>query len=495
MQSNFLLLSAIRRGVWAIEPNTLTELLPTAENALAGHGLAWLHSEPAQTNDLRRKTDQPQAEAGQVYAAVGSNSNVAHTFQMGYYTDLDSLPPGSICIIALQGIIMKSGFCGGGSMLRAERILQAGAHPNVAGILIDADTPGGQANGLNTVHDAITLVRQRYGKPVLLVVNDGMLASAGYHTASACTEVWATHSTCTIGSIGALTQLRDTTARDEAEGIKNLVVYATRSTRKNATAREALAGNAKGLIAELDLLNDDFLARVQAGRPQLSGSAAKLDGEMFGAEQALAEGLIDTIGSYTQALERVLELANDPAFGPTTAGTPDDEDREDEAEEEEDAQEEEADELPPFARPNYSHNPISHNNPIMKYAALCAALGYSSLVTTKEGAHFNTDALDQLDTLLAQGALTTASLATATASLSTAQAELATKATELSTAGATIKDLEQKVLNNPATNQPVKLTTDAGEADPAPKAELSEWEKLDAQMVLEAQAMRKEFGL
>ena len=456
--------------MWAIEPTTLSELLPTAENLLRGEGLGLLRSAPAHANPSGDQPGQAHASAAPatIYAAVGSDST--NSFRLGYYAGLDALPPGSIAVLPMRGVIMKYGFCSAGSMDRAALMLEAGAHPNVAGVLIDTDSGGGQANGLNTLHDAILRVRGEFNKPVIGLVNDGMAASAAYHTLSACTEIWATHSTCSIGSIGAVTMLRDSSEADARAGIKNMMVYASKSTRKHGTVRDALAGKQDALVAELDLLNDDFHARVLAQRPSLT--EAELNGEMFGAEQALARQLIDRIGSLDEALNRVNELALASPASPAPLASGQDI----------------ADSF--LSQPE--HTPPTHTN--MKYAAICALMGFPALATTAEGAHFNVEALDQLETALSERATQTATLSTAQASLATAQASLASQGTELSTAQEAIASLEAKILSNPAAAAPLKVTSKDGEADPAAKAELTEWEKLDAAMVEEASRQAKAFG-
>jgi ClpP class serine protease len=472
MQSNFNLISAIKRGIWAIEPNALVELLPTAESILSGSGLAWLNSEPA--NRAKQATKFGQlAEAGRdgFLAAVAGPST---TFRMNSYTDLDQLPANSIAIVPLQGVVMKSGYCGGGgSMGRADMILEAASHPNVVGILIDCDTGGGQANGLNTLHDAILRARTEFLVPVLLLVNDGMCASAGYHTASACSEIWATHATCTVGSIGAVTQLTDASKRDEKEGITRRLIYATKSTRKHGAQRDALAGDDSGIIKELDLLNDDFHARILAQRGDKLNETGKhtvLDGEMYGAEEALTLGLIDHIGSYDEALAHLLELA-----GVTSARL----------------EELPADPgyFPPADTPNFS---TQTPNTSMKYAAICALLGYSALEATAEGAHLNAEALTALENALVERTNQATQLVAVNGQLATANTNLATQATALSTAQGEIKTLEEKVLNNPAADAP-KL--EGQEQDPKGSKELSEWEKADAAMLDQLHKDRKLMGL
>lgn len=450
-----------------MEPTLLTELLPTVERMLTGNGMAWLDSEAGQTNASRLKSGQPTNSGPSIYAAVGSGSNSTHsTFRTSYFNDLDSLPEGSIAIVPMQGIITQYGYCGGGSMARAQFILEAGAHKNVAGLLIDTNSGGGQANGLNTVYDAIRTVIEEYGKPVVGLVNDGMAASAAYHTLSACNEIWATHSTCEIGSIGALMGLRDRSEADKKAGETTILVYATKSTRKNASVREALAGDTTALVAELDFRNEDFHARVLAHRT-LTGPAAELDGEMFNALQAAEYGLINGICSYNAVLDRIVELAGDTPNNLDTPPAPL--------------------ELPDFNFSNQPTPPIS-----MKYAALCTLLGFPSLAVTEGHSSLNEASLQAIENALVERGTQATQLTALTGQLTTANTNLTTRTTELSTAQTTIADLEKKVLENPAGGT---TRLKGQEIEPKPAGQLNATQQLNADMMQELATQRKQFGL
>jgi ClpP class serine protease len=474
MQRNALFLLALAKGIFSFDAGTAATLAPLADRVLAGESLELLAEhglvQGTQVDEAVRKSIHAATPAPTAAAGGG-----AQVFRYGWHSDLDSLAPGSIAIISVQGIILKNAMCGIGSMDRADRIRTAGAHRNVAAILLDIDTPGGQVSGLNSVHDAILEVRAA-GKPVIALINDGYCYSAGYHTASACTEIWATHTTSGVGSIGTMCQFIDTTEADKKQGIKRVAVYATDSTEKNQTFQKALAGDVAALVAELDTLNKDFQARILAQRAaKIKDTALVFKGQTMSAAEGIKLGLVDSIGSMQAALNRCTELARlgtgaAPAPAPE-GGLFDGDDDEDD------------DEMT-------STNPNQSDDPNMKqFPLLAAALGLASAKdfnTNAEGAHLQPAHLDALEARLATAAGLQSQLDTATTARATAEQSLATAQAQATKDAGRIADLSARLLDAPAG-------TDAkhdGQEKPAEGSEetpeANAWDTLDAMIAKEA---------
>ena len=117
-----------------------------------------------------------------------------------------------------------------------------------------------------------------------------------------------------FGSIGVMMQFPDYAKYYEKEGIKVHTIYSNLSTYKNAPFEAAKKGEYESIKAEeLDPLARKFQANVRAKR------AGKLDenvegilsGKVFYAEDALKNGLIDSIGTLDRAVSRVREIAAD----------------------------------------------------------------------------------------------------------------------------------------------------------------------------------------
>ncbi|WP_183906829.1 S49 family peptidase [Rufibacter immobilis] len=236
---------------------------------------------------------------------------MAGTVQVTNYTRLEDVPQGSVGVVDFEGPVLKYDTCGSmGTMSFAEHLTRVGNHPNIKAIVVRADTPGGQVYGTDTLSDAVAACPV----PVLLFVNDGMLASAGVWAFVPADEIYCSRATDQVGSIGVYQGLVDDTEEQAKTGRKRIQVYATKSTEKNGPYREFAQGNEGPLKAELDFIRDRFEATVRHYRPQVKDEA--FYGAMYFAEEAQEMGLIDGIKSFEEVIKRAQELG-----GETTSST------------------------------------------------------------------------------------------------------------------------------------------------------------------------------
>ena len=205
-------------------------------------------------------------------------------------------------MIPIRGPLLKyDGACQEpGSMTLSSWVQQADAAPNISGILLVFDTPGGQVDGTQTLVDALG----KSSKTTVAYVQDGMMCSAGYWIASACDHLLASQSTDVIGSIGVLTSFYDFRESLKTMGITYHEVYAPQSSDKNIEYREALAGNYGPLERDLSFLAEQFISSVRRYRgDKINTSIANpFTGKTFFAQQALSIGLIDGICSLEHAI-------------------------------------------------------------------------------------------------------------------------------------------------------------------------------------------------
>ena len=218
-----------------------------------------------------------------------------------------------VAIIPLHGTMIKYGtMCAYGADEIAEAIDAAAADKKVIGIVLDIDSGGGAVDAVAPLVDAIRRAKAM-GKPV--VASCDLCASAAYWTACECNEIIANNNvSAEFGSIGVMMQFPDYAKYYEKEGIKVHTIYSNLSTYKNDPFEAAKKGEYDSIKAEeLDPLARKFQETVKAKR------AGKLDekidgilaGRTFYAEDALKHGLIDSIGTQSQAIGRVRELAAD----------------------------------------------------------------------------------------------------------------------------------------------------------------------------------------
>ena len=107
------------------------------------------------------------------------------------------------------------------------QLAQAVRDPAINAILLDIDSPGGEAGGAFDLADQIMAARQI--KPIWAVANDDAF-SAAYAIASAASRVYITR-TGGVGSVGVIALHVDQSQRDAMSGLRYTAVYA--GDRKN----------------------------------------------------------------------------------------------------------------------------------------------------------------------------------------------------------------------------------------------------------------------
>lgn len=211
----------------------------------------------------------------------------------------DKAPKNSVAVIPIQNAIMKHDYCGMYGMITVAKFLEmAYAHPNICGVVIDMDSPGGEVYGTRTISEMIA----SSPKPVVTCVNDGMMASAGYYIGSKSSAIVSTSPTDWIGSIGVYWTLVNPKGAYEKEGYQLIEVYSPDSPDKNKDIRDAFEGKTAGIAQSLKVFDKYFMESVKQGRgDKLDHDALK--GGMFFANEAKDAGLIDDIMSFQDAIE------------------------------------------------------------------------------------------------------------------------------------------------------------------------------------------------
>lgn len=202
-----------------------------------------------------------------------------------------------------------------------ERLLELADDDEVDGILLELDTPGGTIYGSKAIADGVAEFQARTGKPVVAYVG-GISASGGMYAMAGADEIMADHGTL-IGSIGVIfgpfVRYNDITAVDNgilfggvetSGGVEFEYLTAGRSKDLGSPYRDMTAEEKKILEEGLDNAYDEFVAHVAEGRGLTEAQIKNdLGALIYGEQQAIANGLIDTIGAREDAWARLAELA------------------------------------------------------------------------------------------------------------------------------------------------------------------------------------------
>lgn len=225
---------------------------------------------------------------------------------------------GTAIIPVVGSLVNRGGWIGANSGMTSyeglsAQLRDAEADADVASILLDIDSPGGEATGMFAVAEQVRLVGQT--KPVTAFVND-MAASAAYGIASAANEI-VVSSTSVVGSIGVVMTHMDRSRQLERSGVKPTLIYA---------GRHKVDGNPFGPLSETvqaDLQTevmkfyDQFVSLVDRGRPGMSQQAIRdTEARTYIGQDAIERGLADRMAS----LDEVLNDLSSTARGATYRG-------------------------------------------------------------------------------------------------------------------------------------------------------------------------------
>jgi signal peptide peptidase SppA len=195
-----------------------------------------------------------------------------------------------------------------------DALLQAVADKSVSSILLNIDSGGGAVAGVNDAAKMISEINKI--KPVVTYTG-GTMASAALWLGSSASKMFASETSIT-GSLGVL-MVHASRARQFAnDGIKVTVIRAG-TDKALMNPYEDLTDKAlQDAQAKANALYDVFLAHVadSRGMSLTAADAAFGQGREFVGKQAANAGLIDTIGSLTDAFMYAKSLqssANKPA--------------------------------------------------------------------------------------------------------------------------------------------------------------------------------------
>ena len=216
-----------------------------------------------------------------------------------------TVTPQGIALISLEGMMLKgrSSF-GGASTLDTRRLLrQAASRDDVQGVLMVIDSPGGSASGTAELGDEVE--RTRASKPVHVYVDD-LAASAAYWVASQADHI-SSGRMGSVGSIGVVAALVDSSKAMEERGIE-VLVFSTGPHKGAGTPGAPITEEQRAEFqARVERTNEHFIEAVSKGRGVTEETVSVwADGRVFDARRALKMGMIDSIGTLEEAMDKLL---------------------------------------------------------------------------------------------------------------------------------------------------------------------------------------------
>ncbi|MBU2601836.1 MAG: signal peptide peptidase SppA [Actinobacteria bacterium] len=218
---------------------------------------------------------------------------------------------GTVGVIRLDGVISAdsepTAFSAGGidPVSTVELLRSADEDPDIDAIVLRINSPGGSPAASWEIYQAVSEMQ----KPVVVSVAD-VAASGAYYFASPADVIMAAP-TSEVGSIGVILMAQDLEGLLEKVGIRYTVL--TRGEHKDiGSPARAMTDEEKRILQEqVDMIYERFIADVADGRPELDADQVRelATGLTYPGEEALRLGLIDELGSYSDALDVAADLA------------------------------------------------------------------------------------------------------------------------------------------------------------------------------------------
>ena len=236
-------------------------------------------------------------------AAEGTNK-----VQEKYYSH-NELGSKKIAIITLEGTILS------GDGFIADQIKQAAEDPHIYGVVLRVNSPGGTIYGSDQILHDLRKLKKEQQIPIVVSMG-GIAASGGYYVSMAVGDeedsIFAEPTTWT-GSIGVKIPHYDLSKLLQDWGVKEDTIASHELKTMGSFAKPMTEVERKIFQTLVDQSFTQFKDVIKSGRPAFEKNPAALNalatGQVFSAQQAIKNGLVDKIGYLEDAVDRAITLA------------------------------------------------------------------------------------------------------------------------------------------------------------------------------------------
>jgi protease-4 len=232
-------------------------------------------------------------------------------FALLFYSFMKSIDGGStkevvtigrgdkIGVVELMGVILSSE-----DVVR--QIKKYREDKSIKGILLRVDSPGGAVVPSQEMYEEVKKTREK--KPV--VVSMGSLAaSGGYYVSVGGTRLVANRGTLT-GSIGVISEFLQLQEAMGKLGVDVKTIKSGKLKDAGSSTRKMNEMDEKYFQSLMDDVHRQFIKVVETERKLKHADAVEIaDGRVFTGEQAVKMGLVDTLGTFEEAITIAAELS------------------------------------------------------------------------------------------------------------------------------------------------------------------------------------------
>lgn len=251
-------------------------------------------------------------------------------FGAGAYLAAATLVDGSVPLFPVGdrvAVVPVEGVITGASAERAlRRLRRFERDESVRAFVLEIRSPGGTVGASQSLYREVR--RRRAGdddRPVVAWIGD-VGASGGYYVALAADSIYALPGSIT-GSIGVIMQFPDARELLRKAGVSVEIVRSGEHKGAGSAIRALDAEDREVFQTLVEDTYGQFLDAIVDARPLNRGRAAELaDGRVFSGERAARHGLIDRVGTLSEAIDaagRMAGIDEDPRTVRPGEGRPD----------------------------------------------------------------------------------------------------------------------------------------------------------------------------
>ena len=188
-----------------------------------------------------------------------------------------------------------------------EEVLDAATDPGVRGILLDIDSPGGEAGGLPDLMDSLRQAGEL--KPMWAVANDEAF-SAAYGIATTAKRIYVSR-TGGVGSVGVIAVHLDHSQADARAGLA-YTIFRGGQYKAEHNSLEPLTDHARQTLqGEVDRLHGMFAQMVATNRRLSTDTVMATQAGLSFGPLAITAGLADAIGTLQDAHGELVQHIED----------------------------------------------------------------------------------------------------------------------------------------------------------------------------------------
>jgi ClpP class serine protease len=297
--NRFSLFHEILSSVWFLDERSKIAATPLLVSILKG-GLSF--------EETKESVKERNEKSNLFYHSVSTHNieQIGATFENGQIQSDSEL----IVDLALSGVMTKNdGMSSRGTDSLRNDIAMIGQSPNISALRFKVNSGGGSAFSCEGLCQDLMNFEARYNKPVMAYI-DGQADSAAYYAISNIKDIVISGEATESGSIGTMSTLYNDAQMLENEGIKEIIVRATKSTNKNEAYYRALNGDTEMLQKEvLDPLQRGFEQYVRQGRKKIKANSEALTGKTYYGSDIIEMGLADYKMDNFESLDYLMRRA------------------------------------------------------------------------------------------------------------------------------------------------------------------------------------------